>query len=156
LSELEVRRLAASDAPAVSALLAVDSPDYRRHFQPFSADPTEIASAIGRADKDRYWGLFVDGERLAGLVILRGLDSGFSAPAFGVYVAHERSNRGLGTLALDFAQAWCRLNDYPEIMLTVDAHNTRAREMYERDGFVADGQRSDRGHLIYRKRLAGE
>lgn len=155
MSELEVRRLAASDAPAVSALLAVDPPDYRRHFQPFSTDPTEIASEIGRAERDRYWGLFTDGA-LAGLLMLRGLDAGYVVPAFGVYVAHDLSGKGLGTVALAFAQAWCRLNGCPEIMLTVHPDNAGARRMYERDGFVADGERSGVGHLIYRKRLAEE
>jgi len=155
LSELEIRRLDESDAGSLNDLLAADPPDYRRHFQPFGADPADVTSAIAHSQRDRYWGLFDDGH-LAGVVMLRGLDAGFAAPAFGVYVAHDSSGKGLGTLALAFAQAWSRLNGYPELMLTVHPDNAQARAMYERDGFAADGDRSELGHLIYRKRLAGE
>jgi GNAT superfamily N-acetyltransferase len=152
LSELEVRRLGAGDARAVLTLLATDPPAYRRHFE---ADPAEIASRIDDAVADRYWGIFVGGT-LAALVMLRGLDAGFSAPAFGVYVAQEQSGSGLAALGLAVAQTWCRANALPEIMLTVHPENDRARRMYEREGFVPDGARSTLGHLIYRKRLTDE
>lgn len=153
LSDLRIRALVEGDASAVVDLLTADSPEYRRHFDPFSADVRELGSRLRDATEDRYWGVFADGDELAAIVMLRGLDAGYVAPAFGVYVAERRAHSGLGTLALEFAETWCRLNGRPEIMLTVHSENTVARRMYERHGFGATGQRSDHGHLIYRKRL---
>jgi GNAT superfamily N-acetyltransferase len=85
--------------------------------------------------------------------MLRGLDAGFASPAFGVYVAERHAGRRLGTVALAFAEAWCSLNGCPEIMLTVHPDHARARQLYEDRGFVASGESSAVGNLVYRKPL---
>jgi GNAT superfamily N-acetyltransferase len=154
LSSLEIRPLTESDAAAVSGLLTADPPEYRRHFEPFPGDPASVAGVLAAAADDRFWGIFAERDELAALVMLRGLDAGYSTPAFGVYVAERRSRSGLAKLALAFAEAWCRLNRIDEIMLTVHPENDAARGLYEREGFSTTGAQSDIGHLVYRKGLA--
>lgn len=129
-----------------------DPVDYRRFFEPFPGGRADIDTSLLRAEKDGYWGFFVDGQ-LAALVMLRGLDAGFAAPAFGVYVAERFAGRGIGTAALALAEAWCRLSGLDEFMLTVHPEHDQARCLYEAEGFVAGGEQSARGHLVYRKRF---
>lgn len=137
---------------AVSRLLSADPPSYRTHFEGVPTDAAAIAAMLASAENDRFWGIVAEGELVA-LTMLRGFDAGFAAPAFGVYVGRRWSRRGLGTLALAFAQAWCRLNGVLEIMLTVHPGNDVARAIYERDGFRFSGELSAIGHRIYRKTL---
>ena len=153
MSDLQIRALVDGDGAAVSKLLTADPPEYRKHFEPFSGDVGELAGRLRDADEDRYWGVFAKKGELIALVMLRGLDAGFDAPAFGLYVAEHHKRSGIGTLALAFAETWCRLNGRTEIMLTVHPENTVARRIYERHGFGATGERSELGHVIYRKRL---
>lgn len=153
MSDLQIRALAEGDANAVVRLLTADRAEYRHYFEPFSGNVGELASRLRDADEDRYWGVFADGAELVALVMLRGLDAGFDAPAFGIYVAERHARSGIGTLALAFAETWCRLNGRTEIMLTVHPENAVARRMYERRGFDATEERSNLGHLIYRKRI---
>jgi RimJ/RimL family protein N-acetyltransferase len=152
LSKLEIRSLTEADAVAVSRLLTADPPEYREHFHPFPADEESVRSVLGAATRDAYWGVW-SGESLLGLVMLRGLDAGFSAPAFGVYVARAASGSGIATLALVLAEAWCRLNGHAEVMLTVHPDNASARRLYEAKGYRFTGEQSASGHRIYRKPL---
>jgi RimJ/RimL family protein N-acetyltransferase len=152
LADLQIRRLRLSDANALGRLVTDDPAPYRCYFEPFPGGLADVEAALERAHKDGYWGVFV-GDDLAALVMLRGLDAGFAAPAFGVYVAERHAGQGLATAALAFAEAWCRLNNYAEVMLTVHAEHERARRLYEAQAFVASGERSAIGHLVYRKRL---
>jgi RimJ/RimL family protein N-acetyltransferase len=155
LTDLQIRPLRRSDAEALSRLVSNDPPHYNRYFVPFPGGRADVDGALEHADKDSYWGIFVDDE-LAAFVMLRGLDAGFSVPAFGVYVAEQYANRGLATTALALAETWCRLNNCSAVMLTVHPEQMRARLLYEAKGFIATGERSAIGHLVYRKRLEGE
>lgn len=152
MSELQIRALGPADASSLSTLLSADRPAYREHFQGLRADEAELAATIAGAVRDCYWGILVDGQ-LATLVMLRGLDAGYIAPAFGVYVGERWSGHGLASLALAFAESWCRLAGCPELMLTVHADNEAARRLYEREGFRFAGEHSPRGQRIYRKSL---
>lgn len=152
MTDLLIRPLGPSDGETVARLVTDDPADYRRFFEPFSGGRTDIDAALGGAVKDSYWGFFIDGE-LAALLMLRGLDAGFAAPAFGVYVAERYRRRGLGTAALALAEAWCKVNDVNELMLTVHPEHGEARRLYEAEGFSAAGEESAIGHLVYRKRL---
>lgn len=152
MTDLAIRPLVPTDADAVLLLLTGDSPRYRQHFEAFPGGRSEIDTTLAQSDNDAFLGIFLEGE-LGALIMLRGLDAGFAAPAFGVYVAERHAGRGLGTLALACAEAWCKLDGRAEIMLTVHPENAAARRLYEEQGFVASGERSEIGHLVYRKRL---
>jgi RimJ/RimL family protein N-acetyltransferase len=150
MTEIAIRKLARSDAANARALVAGDPDAYRRHFHAVDAD---FEDEVGAAERDRYWAIVAD-DALAGIVMLRGLDAGFAAPAFGVYVAQAWSGKGLAALALAHAEAWCRVNEIAELMLTVDPDHEVAVRLYERSGFAFAGDHSERGHRIYRKLLA--
>ena len=152
LSELEIVVLRTTDASRLAALLADGDAVYQQHFSGLSADRDTLAPLLDGARKDRFWGM-QDGARLMALAMVRGLDAGYRVPAFGVYVGQAYAHKGLGTLALDHAIAWCRLNGHPELMLSVHLDNTVARSMYERRGFAWDGDMSVKGHRIYRLSL---
>jgi RimJ/RimL family protein N-acetyltransferase len=155
LSELGIRTLTAADADAVHRLLSSDPEAYRRHFEGIPLDTAAIAAVLADARSDGYWGI-ESGGQLAALVLARGLDAGYAAPAFGVYVGERWSQRGLAALALEFVEVWARLNDRSELVLTVHPENAVARGMYERRGFLFSGELSPRGHRIYRKALGGD
>lgn len=152
LAEFGIRPLTAADAAAVARLVTADDAAYRQHFVPFEPVPEGIAAILAAAQRDCYWGIEYGGG-LVGLIMLRGLDAGYAAPAFGVYIARRWSARRLGRLALAFAEAWCRLAGLDEIMLSVHPGNLHARREYDRAGFEPTGERTPRGHEIMRKRL---
>jgi RimJ/RimL family protein N-acetyltransferase len=152
LSDLTIRPLTAADAADLSVLLTRDQADYRQHFQAFDASAESLSRILGSARRDRYWGLRFE-STLVGLMMLRGFDEGYEAPSFGVYIAQPWSRKGLGRLALTYAETWCRLSGCSELMLSVHADNGHARREYERAGFRATGEQTSRGHDIMRKRL---
>lgn len=155
MRDLELRLLSEADATAVSRLLTGDPPGYGEHFHPFAPEPESVRRALAGAVEDRYWGIRTDADELLGILMLRGLDAGYSAPSFGVYVAQAASGAGIGSFALAFAESWCRLNGRPELMLTVHPDNESALRLYEARGFRFAGEHSDIGHRIYRKPLLG-
>jgi RimJ/RimL family protein N-acetyltransferase len=152
LTDFRIRPLGLNDAQAVAQLITADPLEYRRHFEPFPSGRADVDAALEQAQKDSYWGFFLDDELVA-LVMLRGLDAGFAAPAFGAYVAARYASRGLATAGLAWAEAWCRLNDVGEIMLTVHPDHFSAQRLYEANGFVDSGEQSTTGHCVYRKHL---
>lgn len=154
MRELEIRVLTPADAGAVSSLLTADPSEYGRHFQPFAPDPEAVRAELAAAVNDVYWGIWAGADDLVGIVMLRGLDAGFQTPSFGVFVASRAAGSGIGTFALAFAEAWCRLNGRDEIMLTVHEDNVSARRLYEAKGYRFSGELSEAGHRIYRKPLA--
>jgi RimJ/RimL family protein N-acetyltransferase len=138
------------------ALLAGDTPDYRRYFQHFfdayGRDPRRLARDIGAARRDRYWGLELEGG-LAGFFMVRGLDEGFARPAFGVYVGQPHACRGLARFALDHALAWCRGEGIARVMLKVHRANERAYALYRAAGFRFDRVCPDTGQDMLELRL---
>jgi RimJ/RimL family protein N-acetyltransferase len=153
--KLELRVLRETDAEAMSRLLTEDPSDYGKHFHPFAPEPEAIRQTLAAAVEDVYWGVWARGSELLAIVMLRGLDAGFRAPSFGVYVARAASGAGIAGFALAFAESWCRLTGREQLMLTVHPENDVARRLYEARGFRFAGEHSEGGHRIYRKPLAG-
>jgi GNAT superfamily N-acetyltransferase len=81
--------------------------------------------------------------------MLRGFDSGYSRPTFGVFVEQCWNRRGLATLALSYALAWCRCNHIHAVMLKVASGNRGAVQVYERAGFVSTDICDPTGHKVY-------
>ncbi len=150
---IEILRLTSEMAGEAADLLCGDPPDYRRHFTGLPEDAGKIAEVLGAARKDVYWLVRVGGDS-AGLFMLRGMDAGHQAPAFGVYIGSRHAGKGLARLVLAYSMAWCRLNGLAELMLTVADDNLPAVRIYEQFGMVFGGERSAKGHRIYRKKLA--
>lgn len=121
-------------------------------FDGLPLDSGALMAEVTKARRDHYWGIW-DGSVLHTVFFLRGLDAGYVTPAFGVAVAPAAQRRGLGHLALVFAETWSRWAGLKEIMLTVSDGNKRAITIYEKYGFIRTSERSAKGNLIYRKSI---
>ncbi len=146
---MRIDGLKKSDVPAVSALVQKVNRDV---FDGLPVQLNALSAEFSAARRDRYWGIW-SGSQLLAVFFLRGMDDGFAAPAFGVAVAPDAQGRGIGRLALDFAEAWSRNERLMEIMLTVNQANTKAISLYESRGFVRTDKISSKGNLIFRKNL---
>ena len=58
----------------------------------------------------------------------------------GMLVAPEARGRGVGSALMEKCVAWCRANRAHKIALTMWPHNTAARALYEKVGFVVEGR----------------
>ncbi|MBI5162523.1 MAG: GNAT family N-acetyltransferase [Magnetospirillum sp.] len=148
------RPLAIADAPALAALLAAHLPAYMRGFFPFAFDARIIAALLAEAHADRYWAIEVE-DTVAGLVMLRGFDSGYARPSFGVAVAEAHAGAGLGRAALNHALDWCRRNGVAEVMLKVADDNAPALRLYQQAGFRPGERCPQTGQRIFTLSLAG-
>jgi ribosomal protein S18 acetylase RimI-like enzyme len=68
-------------------------------------------------------------------------DKGGRAHLLGMWVDPRYRGRGVATALLDHALGWARDRGATEMVLWVADHNTAARRLYERAGFVATGDR---------------
>lgn len=151
MRDIHLRSLTPADAASLSQLLTEDS-HYSRFFIPFeNPTPPFLAELLSQVQEDRYWGIFA-GDRLAGFCMLRGLDAGYTRPAFGVYTGADYAGMGLATLALRWCMSYCRLNNFPAMMLKVHPDNRAARHIYEQNGFTLLGSDPKNGHHIMEKR----
>ncbi|HEX9807644.1 MAG TPA: GNAT family N-acetyltransferase, partial [Alteraurantiacibacter sp.] len=103
---------------------------------------------IDGAIRDHYWAIEMGGE-LAGFFMLRGLDTGYAKPSFGIFVAEHWSGRGLAAAALEYSKAWCTEHGVSTMMLKVAPDNAAARRIYQDAGFVPVGTCPDTGHAIH-------
>ncbi len=149
---IRIEPLLPVDAEAGVRLFSEPGDDDGRFFDGLPKEPDALRSILLSAKADHYWAIYV-GDTLAGLFMLRGFDAGYSVPSFGVVIKRVFRGAGLGRLALQYAEAWCRLKNVEILMLTVSQENRRALALYEACGFVNGGERSPKGNLICRKRL---
>src|ERR1017187_7511958 len=153
------RPLQIGDAAALSALLKSSPADYVKHFNPFSFEVDALEKLIARAKKDRLIGIEVQtGQEaeLAGFYMLRGLDEGYSAPMYGVFVAYKFRNKGLARLTLVHAETSCRLNQIDRLLLKVHPQNARAKRLYEAQGFTSFRQDPTNENVVMEKLLSRE
>jgi ribosomal protein S18 acetylase RimI-like enzyme len=149
---MRIDPLCAADAAAVGALLSEPGDVEGRHFDGLPSDPEALFLLLFSVKRDRYWAIR-DDSQLLGVFMLRGFDSDYEVPAFGVVIKAEARGCGLGRVALSFAESWCRRNQVREMMLTVSPQNRRALGLYESCGFQRTDEVSPKGNLIFRKPL---
>jgi GNAT superfamily N-acetyltransferase len=133
-----IRSFAAGDPARIAQLLRDTSPDYVRFYRPFEFSAEMIERIVWRSAKDQWFMVEIERDSVllpAGFYTLRGLDEGFADPMYGVFIAEEFSGRGLARLTLAHAEAMCRLNGWPNLLLKVDPANARAFALYEAGGF---------------------
>jgi ribosomal protein S18 acetylase RimI-like enzyme len=142
---MEIRRLAATDAPAYRALRLRS---LREHPEAFTTSAEELErqpladseKRLAAADM-KWWGAF-EGGHLAGYV---GLDretrakSRHKATLVGMYVAPEFAGRGIGRALVDALLAEAKADGLESIVLTVTEGNAKAAQLYERCGFRSFG-----------------
>ncbi|MBX3081082.1 MAG: GNAT family N-acetyltransferase [Anaerolineae bacterium] len=148
MEALVVRPLTVNDAPAWSALLTAQPPDYMRYFIPFQFDAATLTAILSTAHHDLYMGLWW-GEVLIGFFMLRGWDQGYAIPAYGVTIDQRFRNRGLGRLTLELSRSICKLRGAKRLMLKVHPDNAAAKQLYESFGFVQTSVDAKNNNLVY-------
>ncbi|MFJ8541693.1 GNAT family N-acetyltransferase [Streptomyces sp. NPDC093586] len=141
MDDLEIRRLAEDDIPAVVAMLADDplgaqreSPDdlspYLAAFERLSTDPHQHLVVAVR--EDRVVGTLQ-------LTVVPGLSRRGATRSIieGVRVHADERGSGLGTRLIEWAVAESRRQGCHLVQLTSDKTRTDAHRFYERLGFSA-------------------
>ena len=90
-------------------------------------------------DLARVYGLFGAAWRLALLSLLERDTENRRFLMDGIFVAPEARGRGVGARLLDAIAQEATARGYAELRLDVIDSNTRARALYEREGFTAIG-----------------
>lgn len=145
---LTVRTLNLEDAPDLSTLLLAQTPAYVRFFTPFNFDPHSVANLLAEQGADVYMGMYWQ-DRLIGFFMLRGWNSGYEIPSYGVLIDEKYSGYGLTRLSLKLAKSICKLRRVPRIMLKVNADNLIAKRLFEEAGFTQTGVDAQTRNLIY-------
>ena len=150
------RSLQISDAPALSELLKSSPPEYIQYFHPFPFEAAVLEDLISEAKKDCFVAVEANhgrNDELAGFYMLRGLDEGYPAPMYGVFIAHKYRNNGLGLLTLIHAEASCRLSQIDRLMLKVNPKNEFAKKLYQAHGFTTLREDPKNQNLLMEKSL---
>jgi ribosomal protein S18 acetylase RimI-like enzyme len=155
---LVIRPFTTGDAAAAVELLRAASADYARFFRPFEFEADAVDRLVRAARDDRWFSLELVGDgaapTFAGFYMLRGIDEGFSDPMYGIFVAQKFSGLGLARLSLAHAEAMCRVNAWPNLLLKVNPANTRAFALYESSGFRFLRHDPDTGDQVLIKPLS--
>jgi RimJ/RimL family protein N-acetyltransferase len=146
--DLTIRPLNSEDASDLSSLLLAQTPAYVRFFTPFNFDLPSVANLLVEQGADVFMGMYRQ-DRLIGFFMLRGWNSGYEIPAYGVLIDEKYSNYGLTRLSLKLAKSICKLRRAPRIMLKVNAGNIIAKRLFEESGFTQTGVEAETGNLIY-------
>lgn len=174
-SEVLIRRLTLSDAPAYRALRLRAFHDHPEAFT--SSYEEEAGKPLSHAQERLaldspawFWGAFVldpllPARRLVGSV---GFEQGqrlktrHKAVVLGMFVAPEQARRGLGRALLDALLTEARASTLELLVLTVTCGNHGAEQLYLDAGFASYGiepgaikiahQRFDKNHMFLRLR----
>lgn len=149
-----LRPLTPADAAAVVSLLSSQPAEYLRFFYAFGADEAAVADILKLRRKDVYSGLYWQ-ERLVCVFMLRGWDSGYRIPSFGLVVAADHRGREVLTVALEAAKLISRLAGSDRMMCKVHPDNVSATRGALRLGFVAESEEAETGNIIYYLELRG-
>ncbi|HEX6239937.1 MAG TPA: GNAT family N-acetyltransferase [Polyangiales bacterium] len=125
--------------PVFAPFTELDRDAYEETRQDTWRRPTDVPGW------ERCFGAF-DGDRIVGHVDLTGpgLYSALHRARLGIGVERDQRGRGTGGALLSLALSWARTElNLVWIDLSVFGHNTRARSLYERHGFVQIGRTED-------------
>jgi GNAT superfamily N-acetyltransferase len=163
-----VRRATAADARAIAEVhVRTWQAAYRHAF------PAEVLDSLSVDDRERTWRQLLgrdelltwvaeDGGRVVGFAnVGPARDEEDVAELYAIYVLPESWGSGAGHELMRAAIDWFLAEEYTAAMLWVLADNPRARRFYEREGWRADGGRTDVFHGVeveetcYRLTLVG-
>ena len=130
-----------------------DAPEqYSQHFSPFSFDEATLGHILRAKLRDLYFVVLVE-DNIAGMYMLRGFDEGFHSPAYGVWISHRYSGKGLALQTLEHAVITCQALACDRIMLKVHPDNQRAKAIYERFGFRPTRIDPENQNIVYSLQL---
>ena len=150
IHEVSFQRIQVKDSLKLSAMLVAAPAAYSRFFIPFAFDAENVKSVLRKAKKDIFFAVKVNGD-WAGFYMLRGFDSGYRVPAYGVWITPKYKNCGLAALTLAHAFAICKLNGVGQMMLKVHPKNVKALKLYEKTGFIRTGSDPRNSNFVYQK-----
>jgi RimJ/RimL family protein N-acetyltransferase len=143
---MQIRRLLPGDAPAYRALRLRALRECPRAFTSSYEDdeklPLEASQQRLASEHQRFWGAFEEDGELCGIV---GLEretrskNRHKATVVGMYVAKERSGRGIGAGLMRALIDDARSTGLELLVLTVTEGEGRAGQLYERCGFRSFG-----------------
>jgi ribosomal protein S18 acetylase RimI-like enzyme len=149
------KKLVLKDAESLYQLLIKSTEDYIRYFSPFTFEIDTISKLLLNAEKDQIYGVELnDGisTRIIGFYMLRGLDEGYVDPMYGVFISQEFSSMGIAKLTLSHAEVFCKMNNFPRLLLKVYVENEKAKNLYSFFGFKTCKQLSN-DILLMKKNL---
>lgn len=148
---LEIKELVTKHASLFSKRLSEESEEYLKHFIPFAEySEAYLNKILSEKRLDKYFGLFLKKD-LIGFYMLRGFDKGYEIPSYGVWISSKYADKGLSTLTLYHAFAFCKLNGIKTLMLKVHPDNSTAKNLYEKLGFKQTGFDEKINNIIYHK-----
>jgi GNAT superfamily N-acetyltransferase len=141
MGDLEIRRAAAEDIPAIVTMLA-DDPLGAQRESPDDLSPYLTAYARLAADPNQHLVVAVREGRVVGtlqLTVIPGLSRRGSTRSIieGVRIHSDERGSGLGTRLIEWAVEESRRQDCQLVQLTSDVTRTDAHRFYERLGFTA-------------------
>jgi ribosomal protein S18 acetylase RimI-like enzyme len=147
---MDIRRLAAADAPVLRTLRLRALREHPEAFSSSHEDDEKLPLAATerrlQADGDtRFWGAF-DAGRLCAMVGLereKRAKSRHKATVIGMYVAPEAAGRGVGRALVETVLREARAAGLQLLVLTVTEGNQAASTLYERAGFRSFGVEPD-------------
>lgn len=147
---ISFKELFPTDADELAALLNSEPDGYNKYFIPFEFNKETIAGILEKKKADLYLGIYY-GETLTGFYMLRGFDSGYKIPSYGVYISSKFNNKGLAALTLFHAFSTCKVIAAPRLMLKVHPDNRVALNLYKKYGFAETGFDEKINNIILHK-----
>lgn len=152
-----IRRLEDGDACSLLQFYNGLSEESKRTFRPLGAVTTVAAcERIVRDNQpgtdDKHDLVAVAANRIVGWGFLHNLNS--AEPFLGLATADEWQGTGVGTALMDAVMTVARGRGLARVALTVVQDNDVARGMYERRGFVRNGEFIGGDGLAYYQMLA--
>lgn len=102
--------------------------------------------------KDGYTGWSGVYGEVVGVGFIRGFADNWDEKVFGMVVGKNYGHMGIGTLILQTAHVAAKMRGLKHLRLHVDLHNKCALDLYDKFGFVHQGEREN-GEWIMRKAL---
>jgi acetyltransferase len=154
---LTIRRIDDGDASSLLQFYNGLSEESKRTFRPLGLETTlDVCEAIIRDNQaamdDKLDLVALQADCLVGWGFLHQLQS--QEPFFGLAIADEWQGRGQGGALMDAVMAAARTRGLAKVTLTVVQDNDAARAMYERRGFVRNGEFVGGDGLAYYRMLA--
>jgi len=146
---VDIQELTLSHVADLAILHSLASHGYSQYFTPFPFDVPTFYRLLHTKRRDRYYVILVR-RQVAGFYMLRGLDEGYAAPMYGVWIAEAYSGCGLALNTLRHAVLVCIELECHALLLKVHPNNVRAKSIYERFGFDKIGMDSNSQNIVYR------
>jgi regulation of enolase protein 1 (concanavalin A-like superfamily)/ribosomal protein S18 acetylase RimI-like enzyme len=156
-SQITLRRVQASDAPALYTFYNQLSQASKRTFAPFGANPAlanyeDVVQGNLASPADKYDLVALVGECIVGWGFVWTLAA--PEPVFGLGVADEYHGKGVGGQLMDAVLDAMRQRSMRWVYLTVVTDNFRAWQMYGRRGFMRYGAFTGADGLPYYRMVA--